>query len=172
MRRMRIFLELPILLATITCISTFVIHSFPLVIHKSSKIERPDDESQPVELVARSAFATFCQGCHQSGRSGLDLGPDTLNLEEMRHHPSVWADVARRMREQEMPPRKFPQPTRFQRASMVEWIEKEVLQKPAQRTPPRLFARRLQRVEYLNAVRDLLGGGSAVLLSLANRARP
>ena len=75
----------------------------------------------------------------------------------MRRNRSLWEEVVRRVREREMPPKKFPQLTTEAREALIKWVEQEVLAFPATEAPPRFMARRLQRNEYANSIRDLLG---------------
>src|ERR1043166_3926311 len=109
------------------------------------------------EESAPSAIVIYCSSCHQRGRSGIDFDDARLTLESMRQDPSTWKEVARRLRDREMPPRKFPQPTENERRALIAWIDQEVVQKAIQNSNGNLMAKRLDRSEYVNLLRDLLG---------------
>jgi mono/diheme cytochrome c family protein len=158
MRYIQFLLQMPILCAILTAAFTIGVHVFQWVEVAEIKyvtIEVPDDVG--VELTGTTAIANYCGGCHQSGRSGVDFDSDTLVLEEMRRDPDTWTQVVKRLRSKQMPPARFPQPSAKERASLITWIEKEVLSAPITPGTGPLMARRLQRSEYLNTMRDLLG---------------
>ncbi len=105
----------------------------------------------------RRAIMAYCSGCHRSGRSGFDFTNESLTLDEMQSNRSTWEDAVRKLRAHEMPPRRFPQPPESVREALILWIE-QTIQQPANTTAaPRTYTRRLQRSEYVNSIRDLLG---------------
>jgi hypothetical protein len=157
MRRRPLLLELPVLLTVMSVTVMIGVHAFEFVA-KPAPTEWPKYELPPrsLEDAARSNIRIFCGSCHNSGRSGIDFTDATLNVAEMRRDRAAWEEVARRIRTHEMPPRRFPQPTAEQRAEIIEWLDKEVLQAPVE-GPAAFRTRRLQRNEYVNTLRDLLG---------------
>src|SRR6185503_5699074 len=59
---------------------------------------------------------------------------------------------------EEMPPRKIPQPTAAEVDGLRKWIFTEVLPYDASKPEPgRVTLRRLNRTEYNNTIRDLVG---------------
>jgi len=124
----------------------------------------------PIERTHNSAaqlIETYCSGCHASGRSGIDFDPPSLTLEEMRNDLSTWKMALARLRSHEMPPRRFPQPTKDEREFLLSWLEEEVIHERHQ-ARGKFMARRLHRSEYLNSVRDLLGIQTPIELDLPN----
>jgi mono/diheme cytochrome c family protein len=158
MQRLQYYLQTPILLAIFVSALTVVTHCLVLV--EASQQPAPsvivEDESTTIEVAGRLAIEGYCGTCHQRGRSGADFDAASLDLEQMRANRSLWQEVVRRVRDREMPPKKFPQLTEFSRAALIAWIERDVLSAP-DADSPRVLARRLQRVEYVNTIRDLLG---------------
>jgi hypothetical protein len=71
----------------------------------------------------------------------------------------VWENVVQRLQNGEMPPKKKSQPTQAERDAVVAWLQGElstsVCTDPP--NPGRVTMRRLNRAEYNNTVRDLLG---------------
>ena len=70
-----------------------------------------------------------------------------------------WEQIALRMRSGEMPPKGAPQPSTEQLAAVAGWVDASYarLDRTQPIDPGRVTARRLNRVEYSNSVRDLLG---------------
>src|SRR5207248_2527672 len=70
----------------------------------------------------------------------------------------LWEKVGARVSGQQMPPKGLPQPTATERARITGWIDTTLAQKPCDlKNPGRVTLRRLNRAEYDNTIRDLLG---------------
>ena len=70
----------------------------------------------------------------------------------------VWEKVARKFRTHEMPPPGRPRPDRHTYSAMASRIETALDNAAASRpNPGRVAVHRLNRVEYANSIRDLLG---------------
>ena len=101
-----------------------------------------------------------CYVCHNAG-----LKSGNLNLEAYKTEASVlkdaqrWARVLKKLRAGEMPPAGMPRPDSAQLLAVTNWIERTLntAARAAQPNPGRVTARRLNRTEYNNTVRDLLG---------------
>jgi mono/diheme cytochrome c family protein len=107
-------------------------------------------------------LARNCQGCHNAKASTAGL-----NLEALGHAGSVekdrdrWEQIVSRIKSGAMPPAGMPRPDASAVQAVTHWIEAEfsrqdLLIRP---DPGRVIARRLNRAEYSNTVRDLLGVG-------------
>jgi len=116
---------------------------------------------------ARDAFARdivplirkFCGGCHgtRNPMAGLSLlvYKDTAAVLKAR---SVWERVSKNVDAGYMPPAGAPQPTPEQRSRIVAWIDSTLSTADCQlQDPGRVTLRRLNRAEYNNTIRDLLG---------------
>ena len=106
-------------------------------------------------------FATNCYGCHNSKlKSGeLDLTSYTSSESVITGDRTKWEEVVRKLRAGEMPPKGVPRPPDADIRTVTAWIEEafahaDRLIKP---DPGRVVARRLNRAEYNNTIRDLLG---------------
>jgi len=101
-----------------------------------------------------------CVGCHNpSLKSGnLDLAR-LRNPETGLAERDAWEALATRLRRGEMPPPTSPQPPPAHRNTLIEWAERHVaaIDKGRKVDPGRVTPRRLNRAEYNNTVRDLLG---------------
>jgi hypothetical protein len=114
----------------------------------------------PFEKSVQPFLSQHCYGCHNANVKSGDL-----NLEVYQKAASVtqdrekWEHVLQKLRTGEMPPKGMPRPLESEVNVITRWIEREFeradrLVKP---DPGRVTARRLNRAEYNNTVRDLLG---------------
>jgi len=101
--------------------------------------------------------------CFQCHNSKLKVGG--LSLEGYRDagsamkEPEVWEKVVQKLRTGQMPPKGMPVPPAAEVASVTGWFETQFarLDRNMKPDPGRVTARRLNRVEYNNTIRDLLG---------------
>ena len=107
-------------------------------------------------------LAKHCYACHGEQMQMADLRLDQFADEgEALRHPGVWDDVLRMTRSGKMPPPGNNRPTAAELSSLAAWIESRLASMAAHRKdrPGRVTARRLNRAEYNNTVRDLLHVG-------------
>ncbi len=102
----------------------------------------------------------YCLGCHSTRRkkAGLDLERFKKASDIVRNRKE-WSKVVHALRIREMPPENKDQPTEDERIQLADWIESQLdtLDCKGKPKPGRVTARRLNRNEYDNTVRDLLG---------------
>ena len=101
----------------------------------------------------------YCYNCHGNGKHKGDLVLDRYHSsqEALADH-DTWQKVLEKIRSQEMPPENKPQPTAYEREQIIQWIDTQVLRcDPNRPDPGRVTIRRLNRAEYNNTIRDLLG---------------
>jgi hypothetical protein len=123
--------------------------------------------SRAADSAAASAFhkqvepvlQTYCYECHGDGnRSGgvaLDEFDPTQNLAESR---DLWLKALKNLRSGIMPPAKKPRPSAAEQQSIVNWIKYDDFGiDPKNPDPGRVTVRRLNRAEYRNTIRDLMG---------------
>jgi len=105
-------------------------------------------------------LSQYCYGCHgEKKKGGLDLRiyQDRASVVKDKQ---VFEKVMKNLQAHEMPPEKKPQPSPDERDLIAGWIESEIFQCDcAHPDPGRVTLRRLNRAEYNNTVRDLLGIG-------------
>ena len=104
-------------------------------------------------------LADHCYGCHGGGikKGGvtLDEFPDDRAV---LARPEVWHDVLKNVRAGLMPPADKPRPSAEEIATLESWIKRGAFGlDPADPDPGRVTLRRLNRVEYRNTIRDLMG---------------
>jgi hypothetical protein len=101
----------------------------------------------------------YCFGCHGNGKHKGDVSLDAWKSDaEALADRATWLRVLRVLDAQEMPPSNKPQPSAKDREQLQKWIETQVLHCDCERPDPgRVTLRRLNRAEYNNTIRDLLG---------------
>jgi hypothetical protein len=110
----------------------------------------------------RGTLDQYCVTCHNSRTtsaataSGVVL--DRADLNQIANNPALWERVVRKVRTGLMPPAGMPRPDRTSEDALLGFLEtrldRAALDHP---NPGRPGAHRLNRAEYANAIRDLLG---------------
>lgn len=129
------------------------------VVRADQRIVVPPAEWQSYQKTVRPFFAKHCFECHGNKRSGevrLDLIDDESAL--IKSLPAVEKALGM-LRKHAMPPKKRPQPGADEVRPVLAWMESFVarMDREASSDPSRVMIRRLNRAEYNNTVRDLLG---------------
>ncbi len=102
----------------------------------------------------------FCYDCHGDGAKKGDITLDDFkDLSSHLENHGLWLRIWRNVRTHLMPPVEGDfQPSPEERVELMEWIESNVLKlDPENPDPGRVTIRRLNREEYRNTIRDLLG---------------
>ena len=101
----------------------------------------------------------YCSRCHNDDDKAAGLSIEDLRGSDIMRgaHGEEWEKILRRVSIGEMPPANKPQPDAAERAQFIGWLETSLDSfSRANPDPGRATLRRLNRVEYANAVRDLL----------------
>ncbi len=109
---------------------------------------RGSDDSTKI----RPFLAKNCLSCHNAKlrTANLNLSQDSIDAE-------VWARVLDKLSSGQMPPPGLPKPSSGDVAAVTAWIEDLLHRNPETTSSPgRVTARRLNRSEYNNTIRDLL----------------
>jgi hypothetical protein len=101
----------------------------------------------------------FCYGCHGDGKKkggvALDAYPTPQSILVDR---ATWEHVLKNLRGHLMPPEGKPQPADAERELIASWVESQVYACDCKHPDPgRVTLRRLNRTEYNNTIRDLVG---------------
>jgi mono/diheme cytochrome c family protein len=105
----------------------------------------------------RALVDQYCMGCHSDRVKAGGLALSELNLDNVHESAEIAEKVIRKLRGGLMPPAGSKRPDNQSAAAFVSWLEKEIDAKATDPRPGRVALRRLNRREYANAVRDLLG---------------
>lgn len=110
----------------------------------------------PTEL--RALTNDYCLDCHSGteAEAGLDLA--ALASQPLERHLAGWEQVVRKLRARQMPPAEMPRPDEPTYAAALQALETALDRIAAAHPRPGRTDtfRRLTRIEYQNAIRDLL----------------
>jgi mono/diheme cytochrome c family protein len=105
----------------------------------------------------RPQLQKYCFECHGDGSSAGELDMDELQSGAVAAARPTWLKMIRHVRSQVMPPPEAElQPTQAQRDELVSLLQRQLFD-PSKPDPGRTTLRRLNRTEYRNSIRDLLG---------------
>lgn len=119
------------------------------------------------ELPAATHFRTniqpilseYCYDCHADGANKGGVAFDELKSDEsIVTNRTLWLNALKNLRAGLMPPEKKPHPSAEQLHQIENWIKYDDFGiDPNNPDPGRVTLRRLNRVEYRNTIRDLIG---------------
>jgi hypothetical protein len=112
------------------------------------------------EQQVKPLFQKYCYSCHANGKDKGDLALDKYpTILSIQHDRLTWQKVADNTLAGAMPPKKKPQPTAEEKKLIGDWIGAafDWFDPNAPIDPGRVTVKRLNRTEYNNTIRDLLG---------------
>ncbi|HVV28740.1 MAG TPA: DUF1592 domain-containing protein [Rhizomicrobium sp.] len=99
----------------------------------------------------------YCSGCHNDKLKTAGMSVQPLDADNLGANNATWEKILRRLSLGEMPPKGMPRPPKEQIADFTQWLSSSLDRMAAEHPDPgRATVRRMNRVEYANAVRDLL----------------
>ena len=115
--------------------------------------------ADPLPQAATAMLENFCIDCHNSSQQEGELDLESILKAPLTDHLAEWESVARKLRARQMPPVAADRPDEDEykrlQADLVRKLNAIAKRQP---TPGRVGTlRRLNRTEYQNAIRDLLG---------------
>jgi hypothetical protein len=113
--------------------------------------------AEPRAATQRALINQYCLGCHNDKLRSGGLSLNELNLDAVDQSAEIGEKVIRKLRGGLMPPAGSRRPDSQSAAAFVSWLEREIDAKAVVQRPGRVPLRRLNRREYANAIRDLLG---------------
>ena len=109
-------------------------------------------------LSPRALIDTYCISCHNERLKTAGLMLDKSDIDHVGSNPELWEKVLRKLRTREMPPVGRPRPDAAAYTATTALLEKMLDDAAAaDPNPGRVAVHRLNRTEYANAIRDLLG---------------
>lgn len=102
----------------------------------------------------------YCIDCHAGESPEGDFAFDRYqNLDAVKRDRHVWTKVLKRLKFEVMPPVEADQPPAKERDRVVKWLDHQLFFVDCNQPPDpgRVTVRRLNKTEYNNTVRDLLG---------------
>ena len=108
---------------------------------------------------ARELVGTYCVTCHNQRVKSANLALDNLDTEHVFNAAETWEKVVVKLRSRAMPPPGVRRPDNATYDRVATWLENELDRAAEVQVNPGRTAdlHRLNRTEYANAVRDLLG---------------
>ena len=108
---------------------------------------------------ARDLVGKYCVTCHNERLKTANLLLDKADADRVSNSSDTWEKVIVQLRSRAMPPVNMPRPDNATYDAVAVWLESELDRAAAARPNPGRPAalHRLNRTEYANAVRDLLG---------------
>jgi hypothetical protein len=104
----------------------------------------------------------YCTECHGGANKKADLALDVFkgkSDDAVMKERELWENVLDKLEGREMPPEEKPQPSPNEIDRITAWIQQSLAATDCRnvRNPGRVTIRRLNRAEYNNTIRDLIG---------------
>ncbi len=101
----------------------------------------------------------YCYECHGYGEKKGNVAFDEFKSDDdLLHNPDLWWKALQNVRANIMPPPGKPRPSDEEKSLLAQWIKFKGFGIDAENPDPgRTTLRRLNRVEYRNTIRDLMG---------------
>ncbi len=107
---------------------------------------------------ARAMLDKYCVTCHNDRLKTAGLMLDRADVDHAGSGAQTWEKVLRKLKTREMPPPGSPHPDAATYTAVSDQLEKTLdAAAAANPNPGRVAVHRLNRTEYTNAVRDLVG---------------
>jgi cytochrome c5 len=128
------------------------LQSAPPALKSSSTAAVPDADA----ATERALVDRYCVVCHNAKLKTANLLLDELDLGHLAAHAEIGEKIIRKLRAGMMPPTGMRRPDPAALESLIRWMENELDRAAVTHEPPPGL-HRLNRTEYANAIRDLLG---------------
>jgi hypothetical protein len=102
----------------------------------------------------------YCVDCHGDGAHSGDFSFDRYrNLDALKRDRHIWTKALKLLKIEAMPPADADPPPAEERAQAVKWLDHQLFYVDCSlpQDPGRVTVRRLNKTEYNNTIRDLLG---------------
>ena len=112
---------------------------------------------QPVPT-QRALLESYCLSCHNEKLATAGLMLDKVDVAKIATDGALWEKVVHKLKTGAMPPAGRPRPDAAGSRSLITYLETELDHAAeAKPNPGRPAIHRLNRLEYTNAIRDLIG---------------
>ena len=112
---------------------------------------------QPSAARYRAVLDKYCVTCHNDRRRVASLALDKVDISKLDHDAEIWEKVIGKLRGLDMPPAGSPRPDEATYDEFASWLENSLdAITTAHPNPGRPTLHRLNRTEYVNAIRDLI----------------
>ena len=119
--------------------------------------QAPASAEAEAAAAQRVLLDRYCVTCHNERLRTGGLQLDRVDVGHVGEAAEIWEKVVRKLRAGQMPPAGRPRPEPAAYDGLASWLETELDRAAdARPNPGRPVVRRLNRLEYTNAIRDLL----------------
>jgi hypothetical protein len=126
----------------------------------ASRADAEQPDAQAFRQNVEPLLAKFCVKCHGGDEPKGELAlAGYLERASIAADRETWDKIEKRLRAGEMPPEDATQPSQAERQQIIDWIGAGLAASDCgrERDPGRVTIRRLNRNEYNNTIRDLVG---------------
>jgi hypothetical protein len=129
------------------------------VVTTADSAQTPQTSAATTKSPQRALLDRYCVGCHNQRTRTANLTLDVMDPANVAAHAAQWEEVVRKLRGGQMPPSTVPKPPDAARDGLIAFLETSLdAAAAADPNPGRTETfHRLNRAEYHNAVRDILG---------------
>jgi len=133
--------------------------AFALLSFAVAEIPAASGDASSFHKEIKPLLEKYCWDCHGDGMDKGKVSFDTFKSDqEMLEKKELWLDVLKNVRAGIMPPAKKPRPDKAEIEKLGHWVKRDVFAiDPRNPDPGRVTVRRLNRTEYRNTIRDLMG---------------
>jgi hypothetical protein len=133
----------------------------PGIIWGSVQAQTSEDPGQVDTMAFRNVLDSYCVSCHNETlkTASLSLEDKSASVAELGQNPAVWEKVLLKLQTRSMPPVGMPRPDEGFYKSMASYLDHglDALAKADPNPGRTVTMHRLNRTEYTNVIRDLLG---------------
>ncbi|WP_010134768.1 DUF1592 domain-containing protein [Ochrovirga pacifica] len=132
----------------------------PVLAQRTSKITKKiSKEELNYRKNIQPIFNKYCYQCHNSKRQKGNMRLDNLNWDMVKGHDAEkWNSALDEINKGEMPPKNKPQPTKFEREKIVNWMTTSLAKAAdAKQVANNGVMRRLTKKQYTHTLNELLG---------------
>jgi len=121
--------------------------------------QQPASTTSPASPPAYQAMVNqYCVACHNDKLKTAGISLEKRDFSAIPQDAETWEKVIRKLKVGAMPPVGLPRPEKAQLDGLTAWLETSIDKVAlAHPSPGHATVHRLNRVEYANAVRDILG---------------
>ncbi len=138
----------------------------PVMSFSAAATNQQESLSAPTASTApqRAVLSQYCVTCHNEGARTAGLVLSSMDFESVDENAPVLERIVKKLRTGAMPPAGWPRPSDDDYDTLAGYLEAK-LDQAAERNlnPGRPVMRRMNRIEYSNAVRDLLALDTSAL---------
>jgi hypothetical protein len=130
---------------------------FGILLLTNAVVNSADLSVHSTELKLQTTVDGFCVSCHNNVLRTAGLSLQDVSIDDVSSAADIWERVLRKINATSMPPSGVPRPSAETYAAISRHLETALdHQASVDPHPGRASIRRMNRTEYINAVRDLL----------------